>query len=447
MTECRVFDRIYKIDSDGTVNGGKTDRSEQYVFAPQFIRTLTMCVHISPTCNLACKYCFKIGGEVLAFSQIKQFIDNVVSIYPHADRYIVDMSGAGEPLLQKELIFGIAEYCKTLSDRYLREYLPTFVTNGTLLDAETVRRLQDAGILFGVSIDGTKRAHDRNRVFPDGKGSYDIVVKNIKNIEHNDFVGAAVTFTDGRILPLFLNALSLLPTVAMKPVRSADGEINADDICAGYDELVKFILNKTLGGDLKYLFAIINGDDYFGKFLRRTALNISVYGRCDAGIGRFALANDGKIYCCPAAVGMSEGVMGDSENGIRQSRIQSMWLKQKNAVCEKCFARPSCGGECKIAAYNRGGTFDCIDSAMCKIKRRLRLLSMYFCDELKEKSPHIYDMFIDKAHTVENYYAPDCKLIRAAEKSRGKYTFTALKRIKDKTPSEFEKIYNEICKI
>lgn len=446
-----IFDRSYVFDDncnplDGTeaTEGPIYSKEETVPFSPQYVRTVTMCLHISESCNLNCKYCFKkIGGE-LSFDDIKRFIDCVMQIYPNADRYIVDMSGAGEPLLHKELALKIAKYCNSLSDRYLREFLPTFVTNGVLLTSDTVKELQSAGILFGVSLDGTKENHDKNRIFHNGKGSYDIVTNNIKAIEHNDFVGLAMTYTDGNLLNSFLSMSNLLPTVSMKPVRYTNGDMDSTSVCAGYDELVRFLLDKTLTGEKKYIYAVINGDDYFGKFLKRVLLNRNVYGRCDAGIGRFSLAGDKNIYFCPAAVGINGGAVGNLENGIRLRKIEEMWKNQRNDKCNGCFARSVCGGECKIVSYNKCGNFNDVDSTMCKIKRHLFLLARYFIDVIKETDSQLYQWLLDIANCIEGYYSRDEELIKAAKYYRGKFTYTELKRIKDNTPDKFKRIYEDI---
>lgn len=275
---------------------------------PQAVRTVTMCVHISSSCNLACKYCFgKHSTDKLSFEDIRRFAEQVTRLYPRSDRYIIDMSGAGEPLLNKDTIVKVAELCRELSDRFVCEFLPMLVTNGTLLDKQTVEFLQSNGVLFGVSLDGTKECHDRNRVFPNGKGSYDTVKKNISSIKHKAYVGAAVTYSEPNLLQSFLSAFELLPTVSMKPVRYTKGnELDAQAVCDSYTELAAFLFDKTVAGEHQYLHALLNGDDYFGKFLKRYISRGFVSGRCDAGIARFALVADGGIYCCPAGVGKDE---------------------------------------------------------------------------------------------------------------------------------------------
>ena len=435
----KIFDKEYEFEEN---QGGEVP-DLSVPFSPQYVRVITMCLHISYNCNLACKYCFKkIDGE-LSLNDVKRFIDIVTQVYPNADRYIVDMSGAGEPLLHKEFALNIAKYCNELSDKYLREFLPTFVTNGVLLTPETVSELQSAGILFGISLDGTKENHDKNRIFANGKGSYDIVVNNIRRIQHNDYVGLAMTYSDGNLLESFMNMSRLLPTISMKPVRYTEKPLNAEEVCNGYDELIKFVLDKTIVGEKNYVYSLVNGDDYFGKFLKRTLLKHEMYGRCDAGIGRFSLAGDKNIYFCPAAAGMEGGIVGNLEYGIRLRKIYEMWDEQRNSACVKCFARKYCGGECKIVSYNKYGHFNGLDPIMCKIKRHLFLLANYFTEALNEKAPDMHKWLLDSVRKMEDYYKRDEQLITAATFYKDK-TYTELKRIKDTTPEEFEKLLKKI---
>lgn len=420
---------------------------ENVVFSPAYVRTVTMCVHLSSSCNLRCKYCFSDHkGDNLTIDEIKRFIDIVTVLYPHADRYIVDMSGSGEPLLRLADIVTIADYCKTLSDRFVREFLPTFVTNGTLLDKQTVKRLQDAGVIFGVSIDGTRAIHDKNRVFCDGRGSYDTVMRNVENIEHREYLGAAVTYGDGDLLTTFESVVGLFPTVSMKPMRYIDKSIDSDRVCKEYDKLVEFLYSAHVKNDTPYIFSLLRGDDYFGKFLKRVVLGVAVYGRCDAGIGRFALCSDRKIYCCPAGLGKPECEMGDLDTGIRLSRVEKMWRSQINEVCCDCRARFVCGGECKIVSHNKYGRLDGIDPVMCRIKRHLYDLAVIYRDRLKAEAPELYGELVDEIKKTESYYLPDNDLIAAVTLSHGAYTFTELKAIKDSSPDEFYRIFNALHK-
>jgi sulfatase maturation enzyme AslB (radical SAM superfamily) len=57
-----------------------------------------------------------------------------------------------------DFIVALAEYCKQRSKEIGKEIIPMLVTNGTLLSNENVGRLQSVGYIFGVSVDGYKKA-------------------------------------------------------------------------------------------------------------------------------------------------------------------------------------------------------------------------------------------------------------------------------------------------
>ncbi len=436
------------IDNELYVNGRKYrhDIIDRVSFSPQYVKVVTMCIHVSTKCNLKCRYCFRKenNNESININDIKRFIDCVLQVYPRADRYNVDMSGDAEPLLNPNLVFSIAQYCKQLSDRLNRSVIPLLVTNGTLLSENIVHKLQDAGILFGISLDGDIVSHDKNRVFPDGRGSFNLIKQNISNINNKKYVGAAITYSGGDLLNDFLVAFDLLPTVSIKPTRFTNEDFDVDLICKGYKRLIEFILIKTLENKTDYLFSLINGDDYFGKFLKRIVLRSAVYGRCDAGIGRFSLASDKKIYFCPPAVGIPDGCLGDLDNGIPYKEIVNMWGRQQNSLCSKCFAYSACGGECKIVSYNLYGNFDNIDNKMCYIKRYLFALAVCFITVLRQKDVTLYKWLKKAVQQIDSYDALDIQLAEAVQKCQGEYSYTQLKYIKDNNSSLFDKIYTSL---
>ena len=260
------------------------------------------------------------------------------------------------------------------------------VTNGTLLDKQTVEDLRDAGILFGVSLDGDKKDNDYYRKDELGNGVYKKVIKNIKNIKDRSLMGVAVTLTDKNInlVKTMKHLIKYFPTISMKPVRRVDGrggvdETNIEEVKHEYTRLYEFLLSETKKGNLEYIAALLNGDDYFGKFILRAVMGQKVSTRCDAGIGRFSLASDGNIYVCPGAVDIEELLIGTLDGGINYEARDKFWKHLTNrSKCNSCFARFVCGGECMINSYYSKGRFDQLDEVMCDLKKHIYKLSLLF---------------------------------------------------------------------
>ena len=192
----------------------------------------TLCLHPSRKCNLNCKYCFReseyLGEQQLTFEVAKDAIDFLVDKYaPCASKYVVDLSGSGEPLLQIDLIKQIVEYCKKKRNEICKNIEVMFCTNLTLLTPEIVEYLDnEPAIILGTSIDGDQITNDNNRVYINGKGTYADIVKGLKMFK-NKKLGLAVTITplnqDVDLIYDHLYHLSNVDCISMSFIRCYDG--------------------------------------------------------------------------------------------------------------------------------------------------------------------------------------------------------------------------------
>lgn len=366
-------------------------------FDPKNPKVVYICIHSSSMCNLRCKYCFMKSRENITdldINSIKSFINLIISIHPKADKYIVDLSGSGEPLIKIELLEMIAQYCKLKSDLIKREILPMLVSNGTLLSIEMVDKLNKSGILFGVSIDGLRKDHDTYRVDENNKGTYKKIIANSKRIKEKRLLGVAVTITNGKqdLVKIVKSLVSIFPTISMKPVRATKSfsgidSSNIEMIKKQYTNLADFLLKSVIKGEYLYIAAILNGDDYFGKFLLRTFTNQKIVSRCDAGCGRYSLDYNSDIYVCSAAIGIPKLRIGNLCKGFEQNKknaITDTLLSRSNS--NNCHAKYICGGECLINAINATSTIAKIDTLMCNLKTHLYDLSLKFETLLKLQS-------------------------------------------------------------
>ena len=151
-------------------------------------RTITFVV--TEDCQLKCKYCYVVGKNKYKKMNVeiaKKVVDYLLSERNIFDEnsLIVDFIG-GEPFLEIDLIDIVSDYIKLklfeLDHPWFSSYRFSFSTNGILYSDERIQRYIEknkAHISIGITIDGTKKKHDINRIYPDGSGSYDDVVKNI----------------------------------------------------------------------------------------------------------------------------------------------------------------------------------------------------------------------------------------------------------------------------
>ncbi|MBR4722699.1 MAG: 4Fe-4S cluster-binding domain-containing protein, partial [Muribaculaceae bacterium] len=148
---------------------------------------------VTKDCQLACKYCYLVGKneeERMPWPIAKQAVDYILS---HEDDFpeksVVFEFIGGEPFLEIDLIDSICDYIKTelyrLNHHWFNSYRFSFSTNGINYDTQKVQHFIEKNfshLSIGITIDGTQRKHDLNRIWkgegPE-RGSYNDVVRNI----------------------------------------------------------------------------------------------------------------------------------------------------------------------------------------------------------------------------------------------------------------------------
>lgn len=411
------------------------------------MKVVYISIHASTKCNLKCKYCFRDNNsniDNLKFQDVKKFIDYMIKLYPNAEMYIVDPTGSAEPLLNLPLVLEIGRYCKTKSDEVSKEVLPMLVTNGVKLTKDIIEKLRESGILFGVSIDGKKKQHNYNRVDYNGEGSYARIIKNVRDIKDRSLLGAAVTLNFGNknMVKTLKFLIKYFPTISIKPVRTSkeDGinEHTINEVINEYNRLYEFLLSKTLNGDLNYISAILNGDDYFGKFLTRVIVDLRVSTRCDAGFSRASLDAEHNIYVCPAAIGIKDLVIGTLESGIdfnKQKEFYDLLTSRKN--CDGCEAKFVCGGECLVNAYYIRGNINEKDDIMCRLKKHIFKLCILFKAELFSRNIGIFKVVHKGCIQKLDRFSEDKELKEILKLLKGKMKFSELKKVKDEEYNKY----------
>lgn len=363
-------------------------------FADYATSSATFCISVFDACNLDCSYCFnrEKKNSAVNMDEVFSFLESCFKIFPNKEKYYVDLSGKGEPLLYLDKILKIKEYCVRKQNELNVEVLVQFVCNGTMLNIGVANVLQSHGILFGVSIDGNREIHDLQRRTKTGEPTFDTIVSNVKAIPHHEYVGAAATLTSSTYsLSDSLKKLGeVFNTVSYKPSRNCDQAINQNSIndwCARYDELSDFLLDSSVNGDIRYLKTIINGDDYFGKFIKRVFLGTKVVNRCDGGLSRLALDSNGAVYPCPSSFPFEELRLG-TPYCLNTNKMSELFEKQlSNKECLSCDVRHLCGGECMVERLLSNGN----NKFMCQYKRHLIHLSIEFYLTLRSANSVVFD--------------------------------------------------------
>lgn len=159
----------------------------------------SVCVMMKPAsgqCNMRCSYCFYLDEcghrETKFFGRMElSTLEAVVSKALSAAELGCSFAfQGGEPTLAGLPFF--REYV-ALVEKYNTKKLvvqSAIQTNGILIDEEWAEFLAENHFLVGLSCDGIRETHDRNRRFPDGGGTFGQVMKaselmNRHHVEYN----------------------------------------------------------------------------------------------------------------------------------------------------------------------------------------------------------------------------------------------------------------------
>jgi uncharacterized protein len=312
-------------------------------------------------CNLACPYCFEerfrrsqyMTGETARLLLEKQLLPQIgLGRDLHVDFY------GGEPLLSLPLLKEIAAAASAAAQEQGVAFTFDLFSNGTLLTRQVAEELRPLGLRGArMTLDGPKHIHDRQRPFVSGKGSFDVIVSNLKAVW--DLVAIQVTGNFGpdnwREFPLLLDQLlaegigpEMLDVVHFSPIMPKAGASphHGGHCLTGTDpwllEAVPFVREETL---------------------RRGFPTVKVtMSACVVDFDHDYVVNyDGSIYKCPVFMGNPGLAVGTLTDGIGDYSIFHALDRWQKEECLECPYLPICFGGCRFLALQKGGTMADID--------------------------------------------------------------------------------------
>jgi uncharacterized protein len=264
-----------------------------------------------------------------------------------------------------------------------------------------------------VSIDGPREIHNKSRVLPTGKGSYDLVLAGIKRLiaARPERVPARVTISRGMVdIP---SVVEHLLSLGFGSVHTEPSVAGAGDLIVTGDDISE--IKRQLESVALFLVDSVRKNRYFNytnlvKFIRTTRV---VRERtpyfCGAFRTYFALSQDGGFYPCHRFVGMEEYRMGDIDNGLNlrlQEKIVNLSVDNRPS-CRDCWARYFCGGGCWHHAIMRNNSLEipCMES--CEIIKHQVECAMAINSELDVSDKEILSDIYEE--TTQPYLVTDKK--------------------------------------
>lgn len=144
---------------------------------------------VATRCNLDCSYCYEynMGDDSWKrqphFASLEMVKVLATKVKEHASehglRSVAFSFHGGEPLLAGADFF--KRTSSIIRDALGGEIKSSFgvQTNGTLITEEVIEVFSQEGIYIGLSLDGPKAINDRRRVYSNGRGSFDDVMRGV----------------------------------------------------------------------------------------------------------------------------------------------------------------------------------------------------------------------------------------------------------------------------
>lgn len=344
-----------------------------------------VCLNIIHGCNLRCKYCFADEGEyhghkgVMSVETAKKAIDYVIKRSGPRKNIEIDLFG-GEPTLIMDTIKEIIKYARENEAKWNKNIRFTMTTNATLLNDEMMEFMDKEMGNIILSLDGRKAVNDKVRIKPDGSGSYDDILPNIKKMISKRTKGKTYyvrgTFTRDNV-DFYEDVVSMLNEgfreISIEPVVLEEGhplairEEDLPEIFDNYDKLYNEMARRKREGKDEFTFYHFNIDLQGGP---------CVYKRisgCGSGFEYVAITPQGDVYPCHQFVGKEEYKLGSIFDDTYDVELGKKFKKAhiyNKPKCRECWARFYCSGGCQANNVNFNGDMNIPYEIGCKMQKK-----------------------------------------------------------------------------
>lgn len=269
--------------------------------------------------------------------------------------------------LEVDLIENCIEYMYAHAKNKVIKFSVT--TNGTLFNERIIRLLKKYPFNVLISLDGPKEIHDKNRVFANGKGSYDVLMKNLTQIR----------FSEPDLYNQFSYNMVMDPTVEyacvqdfVKECHDLDtNKFSFSDISTQYQKDPSFFAKKEdyiVSRNYEYFKCLLfqlgrikeNSSSAISNFRFASAISRYNYmnilssslpekahpgGPCIPGSLRLFVDVNGYFYPCEKVSETSKTVrIGHVDTGFNISQIRKILsVCSGNESCKTCWAFRNCG--------------------------------------------------------------------------------------------------------
>lgn len=366
-------------------------------------------------CNMACKYCLRdihSNGESIKEDilwRICQYIQNYCNHEKIANISI--QAWGGEPLLELDSILKMKKWIRP-TDTNVHFSIET---NATLLTSEVLDILYNEKIGIGISIDGTRECHDRQRVFMSGGETHTIVEQNLRLAlkKYGSRLGTITTITRLNfekiedILEYFAVDVGLT-NVKFNFVHKSKFSAGCESLCLTEEEIsateLRMLCKLTELAERGYSLVEKNITTKLKNLLFHEYSDICLSRGCMGGRKMIVFDRDGNIFPCELTDFPEESIgnIHQADKTLIELVSESVgkrkyFIPKKVEKCENCLWYVNCGGGCTVRIMNSGTLPPDIDKVECAINSVLY--------------PAMIELILTKPHVVNKMLGYEAVII------------------------------------
>ena len=330
---------------------------------------LTAWLHLTNACNLACPYCYlRKTSAHMRWETAQKAIDKLTATAAQAHYPALKLKYAGgEPLLRFPFLQRLHAYARQQAQAHGLRLESVVLSNGTLLTAPMAEYLAAHHIALAVSLDGLGEHHDRQRPYPNGRGSFQKVIENLLLAQHLGVdVIANITLTSWNLsgIPDLVRWL-LQHDIPFSLNFYRDHALASEDLSLYNQQLI-----QTLQAVYREVENNLPRWSLLGRLTDRASLATAHSRVCSAGHDYIVIDHEGRISPCQMLIGQRAVADLHTDDILEAVRQPQPWFAnptvEEKSTCATCPWRYWCGGGCPLMTYRHTGRFDA-RSPFCEV--------------------------------------------------------------------------------
>lgn len=467
------------------------------------LKTRNLSLDMTEGCSLRCKYCFadfaaeKRENRKLTEDIMKAAVDWLFDDETSGATEEVNKEGGlgfepwgGEPWHNFEMLQKTYEYFVEKSKetgKKIRHIGGT--TNGVEFTEEKLKWCKDRNITWLISLDGIKENHDSQRIFANGKGSFDIINKNVDLYKkvygyapqlrmslHPDYIKNIYKSYE-YVLGKGIKSYFFSPVFEANWTEESFKELE-EQIVMLYEKLILDYRNGFPKVDNKFIDDMI----YYILEAQRRGVNLDEIEKtgsydvklnslskgmhlpkpCGAGTSYFGVSVEGQIFIChrfnkhgldqeKISFDKRYGWLGNVWEGIHNVDLVNElknWDVKDLEHCKNCKLKYYCKGSCYASNYDNTGSIKGYHENACKINFALYNAALRIIDLFKKHNMFDYeknDIIFPQQNFNNSYQGKHGQSINSCMCNNATYYFNGLEQLlSDEKPENIEELKMQI---